>query len=95
MWLGLRRGLLFCYSSSLDDFLDDLAIDTRWLYGNYGASILIGFTGKTLNDGDGCISHIPTSGGTHPLIVIGNQTPDMARVVMHEVSHAYGLTHIE
>ncbi|MEM0364527.1 MAG: hypothetical protein QXE95_01955 [Candidatus Nitrosocaldus sp.] len=79
-------------------FLDDLANDTGWLYGNYsGASILIGFTGKTFNDYPptaGCISHIPTSGGTHPWIVISNNTPDMARLVMHEVSHAYGLEHI-
>jgi len=67
--------------------------DVNWTSGNYGiADILIRFTGKNMG-GTGCTNTIPSSGGTHPYIMITNYSSDMARTVMHEVSHTYGLQH--
>jgi hypothetical protein len=78
------------------NFRDDMKTDVNWNTGNYGiAEILIGFTGKSFGVGYGCISNpLPTGPGQHPYITISNFSPDMARSVMHEVSHAYGLQHI-
>lgn len=73
----------------------DMRNDVNWNSGNYGiAEILIGFTGIQMTDATGCINAIPTQGGTHPYILVSNTSPDIARTVMHEVSHAYGLPHV-
>lgn len=69
--------------------------DINWNSGNYGiAEILIGFTGKQMPDANGCINAVPTAGGTHPYIMVSNWSPDIARTVMHEVTHAYGMDHV-
>jgi hypothetical protein len=76
------------------DMNKDMQEDVNWVFNNYGiAEMLIGFTGKQYTDGTGCINGIPTQGGTHPYMQITNWSPDIARTVMHEVSHAYGLPH--
>lgn len=76
------------------NFNDDMKTDTNWTPGNYGlGEILIGFTGKSFGVGYGCIHAIPNGVQQHPYITITNFSPDMARTVMHEVSHAYGLQH--
>lgn len=68
--------------------------DATWSSGNYGtAEMLIGFTGVAMSDAYGCINAIPSAGSTHPYIVISTSSLDMSRTVMHETSHAYGLTH--
>lgn len=85
------------YTSGNDclNFNTDMKTDTNWVSGNYGiAEILIGFTGKSFGLGYGCINTIPNGAQQHPYITISNFSPDMARSVMHEVSHAYGLQHI-
>lgn len=81
--------------SACENFRDDMKTDVNWNTGNYGiAEVLIGFTGKSMDPGTyGCINGDPQGGGTHPYIIISNTSPDMARSVMHEVSHAYGLDH--
>lgn len=77
------------------NFNSDMKTDVNWVSGNYGISeILIGFTGKSFGLGYGCINTIPNGAQQHPYITISNFSPDMARSVMHEVSHAYGLQHI-
>jgi hypothetical protein len=81
--------------SACENFRDDMKTDVNWVNGNYGiAEILIGFTGKSMNPGTyGCINTIPNGQQQHPYITISNSSPDIARSVMHEVSHAYGLQH--
>jgi hypothetical protein len=73
--------------------LTELRNDVNWNSGNYGtAEILIGFTGLATT-GTGCINTIPSSGGTHPYITASTSTSDMARTVMHELTHGYGFSH--
>jgi len=64
---------------------------------NRGAKIAIVVAGKdvTFTNGDlGCINPaIPSSSGTYPLIVVKDGYGDPAKLSMHEIGHAYSLTH--
>lgn len=82
--------------NACENFRDDMQTDVNWVSGNYGiAEILIGFTGKSMGNGNGCINGppLPSGPGQHPYIAISNTSPDIAGTVMHEISHAYGLQH--
>lgn len=74
--------------------------ETGWSGGTYsGAQILAVFTNQNIPSGsgivNGCVNVIPTSGGTHPGFIIRDTTvqDDMARYVMHEITHLYGFPH--
>jgi hypothetical protein len=77
------------------DLRTEMKNDVNWTSGNYGsAEILIGITGVNTSPSFGCHSNpLPTSGGTHPFMAVSTSTSDMARTVMHELSHSYGFSH--
>lgn len=81
--------------SDICDLRTEMKDDVNWTSGNYGtAEILIGFTGVNTSPSYGCHSFpLPTSGGTHPFMAASTSTSDMARTVMHELSHSYGFSH--
>lgn len=75
-------------------FLSAMNSDIGWTGGDYGgADILFGFTDNGFSDAVACINTTPGAGGTHPYIVADGDSSDMARTVMHEMSHAYGFSH--
>ncbi|MGH9877738.1 MAG: hypothetical protein ACRD5H_08875, partial [Nitrososphaerales archaeon] len=73
----------------------DMAGDVGWDPGDDfdGAQILIGFTEENWSGTvGGCATPAPSTGGTHPYMLVNvAEWNDIAMIVMHEVSHAYGL----
>jgi len=89
-------------SSGCADVLSELNSDIAWLSANDydGADILIGFTDGKMSGPYACMnndsgSNPPTSGGNHPYVVVDQDSSDLARSVMHEISHAYGFDHVD
>lgn len=86
-------------SDAVDDDIcvlnNEMRDDANWFSGSYGsAEILIGFTDGAATGGTGCANTIPNTGGTHPYVIADLTSPDIARTVMHEISHAYGFSHV-
>lgn len=76
----------------------ELESETGWGGGTYHSSdILLGFTTTAMTYmGSGCnaLADVPGMGGTHPVIISRHTTSDMARTIMHEITHTYGFSHI-
>jgi hypothetical protein len=87
------------WTSGSDDtcanLLTEMNNDIGWTGGDYGgADVLFGFTDGAITNANACINAIPGSGGNHPYIIADfANTADMARTVMHEMTHAYGFSH--
>jgi hypothetical protein len=75
------------------DFVTEVTTDTGWNSGNrQGANVLWAISGQSLSGPTGC-ANIPSGSGGYPASVVDNVASDMAFVVMHELSHNYGLQH--
>ncbi|MGI0013924.1 MAG: hypothetical protein ACREBU_10865 [Nitrososphaera sp.] len=96
-WWAGEAFLSYDAADNCEAILEDMAEDTGWDTGDYDdAQILIGFVDRVWGGGTaGCIpAPLPNGPGTHPYIVVSPPAfNDVALVVMHEVSHAYGLEH--
>jgi len=75
--------------------INEARSESGWNGGTYsGADILAIFTKQDVAGGTACVLFpVPTQGGTHPAFLTEHTTSDMARTIMHEVTHLYGFNH--
>lgn len=77
-----------------DSMVNEARSETGWAGGTYsGADILAVFTAQDIPGASACVNIIPTSGATHPSFITEQTTSNLARTIMHEITHLYGFSH--
>ena len=86
--------------SDCGDHLTEIRSDANWESGSFaGKDILIGVTNDGF-DGTGCMrshddTNIPDEADQHPYLAIDQDSSNIERTVMHELTHAYRMEHTD
>lgn len=78
-------------SATCASLLSDMVDDADWPNTTNGADMLFGYSAKSGMTGSKACGFFSGSYASNPAFVVTSVSPDHARSVMHEISHAYGL----